>query len=193
MLTLNDLFRLDEELSSEKTLANFERKWNAMSNVVQYRLARTVVLCLTSLFLRPVIPNLVVMSLTFAQPFLVTALLDFVSSEESKELGYLIVVGYAVVYVSLALFTALYTHSLDRFVTMLRGCLVNIIYNQTLKLDLKEATGGESLTLMSADVEHIVSGFGLVHEASANLVMTIVALGLLYRQLGLTWGNTNSS
>jgi ABC-type bacteriocin/lantibiotic exporter with double-glycine peptidase domain len=186
VLTLNDLFQLDEELSSEKTLLKFEQKWNEMSNVVQYRLARTVVLCLTRLFFRPVIPNLVVMSLTFAQPFLVTALLDFISSEDFKELGYLIVVGYAAVYINLSIFTAVYTHSLDRFVTMLRGCLVNIIYNQTLKLDVKEAAGGESLTLMSADVEHIVRGFGLVHEASSNLVMAIISLGLLYRQLGLT-------
>jgi ABC-type bacteriocin/lantibiotic exporter with double-glycine peptidase domain len=183
---LNDLFRLDEELSSEKTLANFERNWNATPNVSRYRLARTAVFSLARLFLRPVIPNLVVMSLTFAQPFLVTALLDFISSKASKELGYLIVIGYGAAYVSMSIFTASYTHSLDRFVTMLRGCLVSIIYNQTLKLDLKEASGGESLTLMSADVENIVRGFGLMHEAAANLVMAIVALGLLYRQLGLT-------
>lgn len=185
-MTLNDLFQLDEELSSEKTLAKFESKWNAMPNVSRYRLARTVVLSLTKLFLRPVIPNLVVMSFTFAQPFLVTALLDFIPSKESKELGYLIVLGYATVYISKSVFSAFYMHQLDRFVTMLRACLVGIIYNQTLKLDLREVSGGESLTLMSADVEHIVRGFGLVHEASANLVMAIVALGLLYRQLGLT-------
>jgi ATP-binding cassette subfamily C (CFTR/MRP) protein 1 len=185
-LTLKDLSRLDEELSSETTLVNFERKWHATHTVTKFRLARTAVLSLARLFLRPVIPNLVVMSLTFAQPFLVTALLDFISSKDSTELGYLIVVGYAAVYVSMSIFTASYTHALDRFVTMLRGCLVNIIYNQTLKLDLKEASGGESLTLMSADVENIVRGFGLMHEAAANLVMAIVALGLLYRQLGLT-------
>ncbi|KAF2664072.1 P-loop containing nucleoside triphosphate hydrolase protein [Microthyrium microscopicum] len=187
VLTLNDLFQLDEELSSEKTLERFERKWKASSDFTNYRLPRTIVLSLTRLFLRPVIPNLVVMSLTFAQPFLVTALLDFVSSEDSQELGNLIILGYTIVYVSLAVFTAIYTNSLDRFVTMLRGCLVSIIYNQTLKLDLKEASGGESLTLMSADVENIVKGFGLIHEASSNLVMAIVALGLLYRQLGLTF------
>jgi ATP-binding cassette subfamily C (CFTR/MRP) protein 1 len=177
---------LDEELSSEAMLKKFERKWHAMYSVKNYRLARTTVQCLTHLFLRPVVPNLVVMALTFAQPFLVTALLDFISSEGSKEVGYLIIVGYAAVYIGLAVFTASYTHSLDRYVTMLRGCLVNIIYNQTLKLDLKEASGGESLTLMSADVEHIVRGFGLLHEASANLIMATIALGLLYRQLGLT-------
>jgi ATP-binding cassette subfamily C (CFTR/MRP) protein 1 len=185
-LTLNDLFGLDEELSSEKTFANFERKWTETPTIDKFRLARTSVLSLARLFLRPVLPNIVVMLLTFAQPFLVAALLDFISSEDSKELGHLIVVGYAAVYVSLSVFTASYTHSLDRFVTMLRGCLVNIIYNQTLKLDLKEASGGESLTLMSADVENIVRGFGLMHEAAANFVMAVVSLGLLYRQLGLT-------
>jgi len=177
---LRDVFQLDEELSSEVTLARFQTKWTTMSHVASYRLGKTVVLCLRSLFLAPVIPNLLLMALTFAQPFLVTALLKFVSSSDSKELGYLIVAGYAVVYISKSICTAFYTHQLDRFATMLRGCLVTIIYNQTLKLDMKEAASGESLTLMSADVEHIVKGFGLIHEASSNAVMAIVALGLLY-------------
>jgi ATP-binding cassette subfamily C (CFTR/MRP) protein 1 len=183
---LNDLFPLDEELSSEQSFAKFESKWNAMSHVSSYRLGKTVVLCLRSLFFAPVLPNLLVMSLTFAQPFLVTALLNFISSKDPKELGYLIVAGYAVVYFGLSICTAFYTHQLDRFMTMLRGCLVNIIYNQTLRLDMKEAARGESLTLMSADVEHIVKGFGLIHEAASNATMTLVALGLLYRQLGLS-------
>jgi ATP-binding cassette subfamily C (CFTR/MRP) protein 1 len=126
------------------------------------------------------------MSLTFAQPFLVTTLLDYISSTSSKELGYLIVAGYAVVFFSRSICTAFYTHQLDRFVTMLRGCLVNVIYKKTLRLDMKEAARGESLTLMSADVEHIVLGFGLIHEACSNATMAIVALGLLYRELGLT-------
>lgn len=186
MLSLRDLFHLDEELSSEKKLTAFEEKWDSMSSVTIYRLARTVIVSLRSLFLAPVVPNLMVMSLTFAQPFLVTALLDFVSSTDSNELGYLIVVGYATVYIGKSILTAFYMHQLDRFTTMLRACLVNIIYNQTLRIDLREASGGESLTLMSADVEHIVKGLGLLHEASSNGVMAIISLGLLYIQLGLT-------
>jgi len=185
-LTLDDLFPLDDELSSEDTFAKFETKWTRTSNILSYRLGKAIVLCLHSLFLAPVVPNLLVMSLTLAQPFLVTALLNFISSSDSRELGYLIVAGYAMVFILKSICTAFYTHQLDRFVTMLRGCLVNIIYNQTLKLDMREVAGGESLTLMSADVEHVVKGFGLLHEAASNAVMTIVALGLLYRQLGLT-------
>ena len=186
VLTLEDLFVLDAELSSERTYANFEAKWLAMSNFKSYRLSSATVLCLWKLFSAPIVPNLLTMGLTFGQPFLVKALLKFISSSDSKEYGYLIVAGYAVVFVGKAVLTAVYTHKLDRFVTMLRGCLVNIIYNQSLKLDMKEAAGGESLTLMSADVEHIVRGFGLIHVASSNATMAIAALGLLYRELGLT-------
>ncbi|VUC23771.1 unnamed protein product [Clonostachys rosea] len=187
ILKLDDLIHLDEELSSEETLARFEVRWLSMSNVHSYRLARTIVMSLTRLFLRPVIPNVLSMALTFSQPFLVSAILDFISSDDPEELGQLIVVAYAVVYISKAIFSAFYTHQLDRFATILRGCLVNIIYNKTLKVDLKEGASGESLTLMSADVERIVKGFGLIHETSSNGVMALVALGLLYRQLGLTF------
>jgi len=157
-----------------------------MSNVKKYRLGRTIILCLWKLFSAPIAPNLLTMCLTFGQPFLVKALLEFISSSNSKEYGYLIVSGYAAVFVGKAIFTAVYAHKLDRFVTMLRGCLINIIYNQSLKLDMKEAAGGESLTLMSADVEHIVRGFGLIHVACSNATMAIIALGLLYRELGVT-------
>lgn len=157
-----------------------------MSHVSNYRLGKTVVFCLRSLFLGPVIPNIIVMALTFAQPFLVTALLNFISSDDPRELGYMIVAGYAAVFIFKAVFTAVYTHQLDRFTTSVRGCLVNIIYNQTLKIDMKEAVKGDSLTLMSADVERIVKGFALMHDSSSNATMAIVALGLLYRQLGLS-------
>ncbi|KFY10023.1 hypothetical protein V492_05242 [Pseudogymnoascus sp. VKM F-4246] len=188
VLILEDLCHLDEEIASEKPIANFEIKWESASHVQKHRLAKTILLSLLRLFTAPVLPNLLVMGLTFAQPFLVSAMLDFIAStSESKEVGYLIVVGYAVVYVSKAICTAFYMHQLDRFGTTLRGCLVSIIYKKTLRLDLKEAGRGESLTLMSADVEHIVKGFPLLHEISSNTTMTIIALGLLYRELGLAF------
>ncbi|KFX93901.1 hypothetical protein O988_06581 [Pseudogymnoascus sp. VKM F-3808] len=188
VLVLEDLCHLDEDISSEKPIANFERRWESTSDVQKYRLVKAIVISLLRLFTAPVLPNLLVMGLTFTQPFLVSAMLDFIaSSSESKEVGYLIVAGYAVVYVSKAICTAFYMHQLDRFATTVRGCLVGIIYKKTLRLDLKEAGRGESLTLMSADVEHIVKGFPLLHEISSNTTMTIIALGLLYRELGLAF------
>ncbi|ELR09511.1 hypothetical protein VC83_00569 [Pseudogymnoascus destructans] len=61
-------------------------------------------------------------------------MLDFIAStSESKEVGYLIVVGYGVVYISKAICTSFDLHQLDRFATTLRGCLLNctagILYN----------------------------------------------------------------
>ncbi|KFZ09212.1 hypothetical protein V502_08876 [Pseudogymnoascus sp. VKM F-4520 (FW-2644)] len=188
VLVLEDLCHLDEEIASEKPITNFERRWESTSHVQKYRLVKAIFSSLLRLFAAPVLPNLLVMGLTFAQPFLVSAMLDFIAStSESKEVGYLIVVGYAVVYISKAICTAFYMHQLDRFATTLRGCLVSIIYKKTLRLDLKEAGKGESLTLMSADVEHIVKGFPVLHEISSNTTMTIIALGLLYRELGLAF------
>lgn len=186
MLVLEDLCHLDEEIVSEQSIANLERKWESTSHIPKYRLVKAIFLSLLRLFTAPVVPNLLVMGLTFAQPFLVRAMLDFIAStSESKEVGYLIVVGYAVVYIGKAICTAFYMHQLDRFATTLRGCLVSIIYKKSLRLDLKEAGRGESLTLMSADVEHVVKGFPLLHEISSNTTMAIIALGLLYRELGL--------
>lgn len=166
-------------------LDQFEKTWLLISNIRTYRLARTIIVTMPRLFLRPVVPNVLVMCFTFAQPFLVTAILAFISSNDTKELGYLIIAGYATVYIGKSIFSAFYMHQLDRLSTMIRACLVNIVYNKSLALDLRESTSGESLTLMSADVERIVRGFGFLHEASSNGFMALVALGLLYRQLGL--------
>ena len=109
MLVLEDLCHLDEEIASEQPIANFERKWESTSHIRKYRLVKAIVLSLLRLFTAPVLPNLLVMGLTFAQPFLVSAMLDFIASTSgSKEVGYLIVVGYAVVYISKAICTAFY-------------------------------------------------------------------------------------
>jgi ATP-binding cassette subfamily C (CFTR/MRP) protein 1 len=182
---LNDLYPLDEELSSKQTLRDFEMDWNSRSGQKSYRLATSTLISLRRLFLIPVVPNIIVMGLTFAQPYLVSILLSYISSSQSKETGYLIVVGYAVVYPALAIFTAFQSHQVDRFVTMVRACLVTIIYQKTLTLDLKEASRGESLTLMSADVERVALGFKTLHQCAANIAMSILALGLLYLQIGL--------
>jgi ABC-type multidrug transport system fused ATPase/permease subunit len=104
---------------------------------------------------------------------------------ELKRIWLLIVAGYAAAFIGKSIFSAFYTHQLDRFVTMVRGCLVHVIYNQIFKLDMNEADGGESLTLMSADVERVVKGFGFLHDAISNAIMIIISLGLLYIQLGL--------
>jgi ATP-binding cassette, subfamily C (CFTR/MRP), member 1 len=110
VLILDDLCHLDEEIALEQPIVNFERRWESTSHVQKYRLVKAIVLSLLRLFIAPVLPNLLVMCLTFAQPFLVSAMLDYIASpSESKEVGYLIITSYATVYVSKAS-TAFYMH-----------------------------------------------------------------------------------
>lgn len=66
---------------------------------------------------------------------------------------------------------------------MLRGSLVRLIYRRTLELSSSALAESEAVTLMSADVERIVTGLRQVHELWASFVEIALAIWLLYREL----------
>ncbi|EPS37133.1 hypothetical protein H072_9271 [Dactylellina haptotyla CBS 200.50] len=81
----------------------------------------------------------------------------------------------------------MYWHEVDRWLTVLRGCLVSAIYRKTLTLDLRQTTTGASVALMSTDVEKAMLGFRWLHEAISSLTIIPLALCMLYFQVGLAF------
>jgi ATP-binding cassette, subfamily C (CFTR/MRP), member 1 len=80
--------------------------------------------------------------------------------------------------------TGQYQHLTYRFVTMMRGGLISMLYGKATDINLTDVDPASSLTLMSADVERIVQGMQTGHEIWANTVEAILAIYLLGRQLG---------
>jgi ATP-binding cassette, subfamily C (CFTR/MRP), member 1 len=67
---------------------------------------------------------------------------------------------------------------------MARGGLISMMYSKMTKLSVTTVDPTASLTLMSADIERIVTGWQTMHEIWANLVEIVLAIYLLQRQLG---------
>jgi len=134
------------------------------------------------------LPRLCMTGFTFAQPFLLTRVVSFVSEANdplSQNYGYGLIVATMLIYLGLAITTAKSQHKTFRLITMIRGSIVPLVYRHTMHLDVGVARGSAALTLMSVDVERISSGLQYVHEVWASPIDIGLALWLLERQLGL--------
>lgn len=69
-------------------------------------------------------------------------------------------------------------------VTMTRGSLVTMIYVKTLRQASGRCPETRSTTLMSTDVDRIVTGLLNFHELWASPVEIVIALVLLSRSVG---------
>jgi ATP-binding cassette subfamily C (CFTR/MRP) protein 1 len=81
--------------------------------------------------------------------------------------------------------TGQYQHFTFRFITMMRGGLISMIYNKASAIPLTDVDTASSLTLMSADIERIVTGMQTGHEIWANTIEVGLAIYLLQGQLGV--------
>jgi len=68
---------------------------------------------------------------------------------------------------------------------MLRGSLVTLIFDKTLRMSTSVAAGSAAITLMSTDIERIASCLREIHEVYASIIEVTLALWLLARLLNL--------
>lgn len=128
------------------------------------------------------------------QPLLVQETLDFISSysDSAKEpkpaaYGYGIAGAFFLLFLLLALSQGHFTFSIYKTTCKLRGALVQAVYDKTLVLsvDALQDTDTPSPTVMqSVDIERIVGGLDPFHEIWSAVVIIIVALYLLWQQIG---------
>ncbi|KAF3128104.1 hypothetical protein TWF703_009706 [Orbilia oligospora] len=189
ILGFSDLWHLDDRIDAPDVKDHFYQTWlqSYSHSKRKYKLARSSFRALIWLFLSPVIPNILFVGLNFSQPFLISRMITFVRSDDPTEVGYLLLLAFAVVYVLIGVFGAIYWHEVDRWLTVLRGCLVSAIYRKTLTLDLRQTSTGASVALMSTDVEKAMLGFKWLHEAVSSFAIIPIALVLLYFQVGLAF------
>lgn len=152
-------------------------------------------------------PRAALTALNFCQPFLINRAITFseqADSPQTKNIGYGLIGAYVLVYVGIAvssknpdpchlnnptnigkIMMGQYQHRTYRSITMFRGALVSMLYNKATDLSLTAVDPASALTLMSADVERIVTGMQTMHELWSNTIEVAVAIYLLERQLGV--------
>jgi ATP-binding cassette, subfamily C (CFTR/MRP), member 1 len=60
-----------------------------------------------------------------------------------------------------------------------------MLYSKATEVNLVDVDTASSITLMSADIERIVTGMQTSHEIWANMIEVALAIYLLERQLGV--------
>ncbi|KAG9700130.1 P-loop containing nucleoside triphosphate hydrolase protein, partial [Aureobasidium melanogenum] len=186
VLAPNDLDKMDEDLSSTDPQRRFRLEWRKYTTKnPKVNMLRIIFSAIGYDMMFPVIPRLLMLAIQFSQPYLILRFVDYVDNPEEggTEEGVLLVIATATVYVAIATFQSWYWQAVVRFQTKLRGCLISQIHDKALRS--RADTDSNPLMLMNVDVEKTLVGIRPMHEFWACGVSIVIALGLLYSQVGL--------
>ncbi|KAL4804941.1 P-loop containing nucleoside triphosphate hydrolase protein [Aspergillus unguis] len=185
VLSVDDLPGLDGKLDSDAVAGDLQRVWDGADKSSRYALLKACFRAYLVPFLAAAIPRAIMIGFTFCQPFLINATVSWVGLRDAPaDSGKALIGGFALVYVGLAVCTALYGYQNYRFTIRLRGGLISLIHTSTMRGRAVERGETTAITLMGTDVERIVTGFRVVHELWACLVDIAIAVYLLQRQVG---------
>jgi ATP-binding cassette, subfamily C (CFTR/MRP), member 1 len=209
VLNLEDLHSLSKELSSEDLRGAFKLAWIQQHNKSsRYAIYKVIWKVLRSDILFPVIPRLIYMATTLAQPFLITAMIKFIENSNqpgTNSDGYALIAAFGLDYSLMAICNSWYvsalvcldsasltriprySQSMARFSTKLRSGLVSLIYNHTLNIHPEDADLGAGTVVMNIDVEKVMIGSAFLHDFWTLMVSCGIALYILYTQLGVTF------
>ncbi|KAL2020583.1 hypothetical protein VTK56DRAFT_8171 [Thermocarpiscus australiensis] len=188
ILELDDLFPLDQNMTSETLHATLAHRIDiAQFKGKSHGLAKALGKALAVPLLLPVGPRIALGAFQFCQPFLIQTLLGYLeegSRGPAQSTGYGLIGATILIYVGIAASTALYWYFQERAMYMARGLLASAVYRKTTESKLTASGDSAALTLMSTDVERIITGLLSAHEFWANTVEVGLACWLLSRQIG---------
>ncbi|KAJ5543476.1 Cyclic peptide transporter [Penicillium sp. DV-2018c] len=133
-----------------------------------------------------VIPRLAYTGFSFAQPFLVQRVLDFLSEAErpnSHTEAYFLIAAYGIVYIGLAISMAVYEHKTYRVITMVRGSLSTMIFQKALRLPHSKMSDTAGVTHLTGGVDWVSMGLLELHELYSSVIEVCLAIWLLVRLL----------
>jgi ATP-binding cassette subfamily C (CFTR/MRP) protein 1 len=78
---------------------------------------------------------------------------------------------------------ARYKHFTYRWVVQVRGNLVSLIYQKSMTLQYAGTGDKVAVSLMSTDIERVVTGLPYFHEIWASIIEVSIAVWLLERQV----------
>ena len=190
LLNPADLYEPDQALSSESLQHRARVSWEGRAHDGRYALALRIFACARVPLVLAIFPRLCLIGFRLSQPLLINrtvSLLDDPSSPDGTNVGRALVGATALIYVGQAISTALYKHNIYRGITLIRGCLVSLIYENTLTLpsDATNVADSAAVTMMSTHVDRIAAGIEQSDAIWASPIEMGVALYILYRQLGL--------
>jgi ATP-binding cassette subfamily C (CFTR/MRP) protein 1 len=147
-----DLYLIDDEMKSAFLQDQGQRVWkDAAQDQSRALLWSTLKATRTSLAYC-IFPRLCLIGFRYAQPFLLSRTVHFASSpDEPDSIGWGLTGAFGLVLVGMAISNGSYEHMTYRFVTMVRGTLVSMIYAKTVDLSITALDESAAVTLMACD------------------------------------------
>ncbi|KAF1838182.1 canalicular multispecific organic anion transporter 1 [Decorospora gaudefroyi] len=186
-LAVDDLFQLDKHLRADYLHHTLETGWAKVTQPGPHTLFMTTMRRFKWPIFAVVPPRLGLIAFNFCQPFLINRAVTFSQQSATPQInniGYGLIGAYILVFVGIAVSTGQYMHLTFRFITQMRGGLISMLYSKATEVPLTDVDTASSITLMSADVERIVTGMETGHEIWANTIEIAIAMYLLELQLG---------
>ncbi|KAK7691634.1 hypothetical protein QCA50_005033 [Cerrena zonata] len=186
-LTIDDCGEIPEEFSSKVAGDALYNALGKTSKTPSY-LLKASFRAFGLAFLAPVLPRIILLLATFAQPLLVKQTISFISDPNRPlSQGWALVGGFVCVYAIIVFATSLYWEKVYNFTIQYRGALVNNVYKKSLTLSSNKSRimGSAASTHISVDVERICQGMEFLNEIWASTLSVGLAIAILYSQA--TW------
>ncbi|KAF2150069.1 hypothetical protein K461DRAFT_296458 [Myriangium duriaei CBS 260.36] len=188
ILAPRDLYSIDEELASPESQRQFRLTWLVQTTRnPNSSLYLILGLALKRYFLFPVVPRMLLLAVSFAQPYFIQRLVAFIDDPKAARPneGSLLVAAALLIYTFTTTFQTWYWQSANRFQTKVRGTLIAAIHEKALKS--RPDSEFSPLMLMNVDVDKAALGMHSQHEFWATMVSMAVSLYLLKVQMGLSF------
>jgi ATP-binding cassette, subfamily C (CFTR/MRP), member 1 len=188
LLTLDDLNRLDSKLLSTSLSQKAQVAWQQRQRPERrFEIPFAVCRALWWPLASAAIPRLCLMGFTFAQPFLIQAILEWLGKGQnvSQNEGYGLLGATVLIYLGLAISNLHYNHMVYRFITMFRGAVSSLIYGHALHipdggLDDRSA----AITLMTTDIDRISACLINLNECWARAIEVVIGISILAIRMG---------
>lgn len=183
-ISLHHLSELDPEFAPERLYAEVKPHWQVRRGSAaassSHRLLWACLKAWKRHFFALVFARLVVTGFNFAQPFILRRIIDMVgkanhSPNDMNERGGLFG-SSAIVFFGLALSKANSAHLMNRYITRVRGSCIALIFHKEHNLSEARAKDSAAATLMSTDVDGIVTGMPRCLEIPIGMIE--IALGI---------------
>lgn len=189
-LEVECLFDIDRKLTVEFLLPRFRPSWAVVKGKIAHALLLAVLrnFWVNILFIAGF--RFALIAFKFCQPLLINRAISLLlepDSQSKTNSGRALIGATSLTYIGIALTTGMFRHNVYRLITMVRGSLIGMIYDKTLVLDALKAGDSAALTLMSTDVERVANGFEVFDALWAAPVEVVIAMVLLYREIGLAF------
>ena len=186
LIYLDDLSNLQKKFDSASLLSRIDGHWNRSDQTRKHGLCLVAMRTFPIQTLAGVPPRLALIGFKFSQPFLIKAIVEFIGSPNRSQFDDQVARGLLgatlLVYVGIAITSCMYLYLTYQLITGIRGALVGLIYKKALSL--RAYTDMEALTLMSTDIDGMVSGFRALHDLWACCLEIGIGIYLLYREVG---------